>query len=95
MAGDLHNLNDMLDQIAGLAVTTSQGQYVSVEDVRRLMVQREIDEMEDPDSDIPPLKTWDEAREAAGEYLRSEWGPPQIQLGRAIPASSPSAVEGV
>lgn len=92
---DLHNLNDMLDQIAGLSVTTSQGQYVSVEDVRRLMVQREIDQAADLDSEIPPLKTWEEARHEAGKYLRSEWGPSPIQLGRSIPASSPSAVEGV
>jgi hypothetical protein len=90
---DLHNLNDMLDQIADMAVTTSQGQFVSVEDVRRLMVQREIEEAALPE--VPPLKTWDEARHAAGEYLRSEWGPSTIQLGRSIPASSPFAVEGV
>jgi len=89
----LHNLNTMLDEISGLAIETSQGRYVSVEDVRRLMVQNEIEEAVEPG--VPPLKTWDEARYAAGEYLRSEWGPEPLKLGRSIPASSPSAVEGV
>jgi hypothetical protein len=89
---DLHNLNDMLDQISGLSVTTEEGQYVSVDDLRRLIIQRELSEAEEPE--VPPLRTWDEARYAAKEYLRSMQGPDPIRMGRSIPAS-PSAVEGV
>jgi len=90
---DLHNLNDMLDQIAGLGIETSQGTVVRIDDVRRLIIQREI--AETPDNEVLDLRTWDQARHAAKAFLLSERdGPEPIQFGRSISAS-PSAVEGV
>lgn len=91
---DLQNLNETLEMLEGMSVTTSAGAFVRMEDVRRLMAQQEIEAMAEPDE--PSYKTWEEARYAAREMLREQQGPPPINLGRAVPAFvSPSAVEGV
>jgi hypothetical protein len=91
---DLHDLNSALEVLDGMAVTTSDGRYVRMEDVRRLMAQQEIEAMAEPEE--PSFKTWEEARYAAKAYLREQNGPPPLQLGKAVPAFvSPSAVEGV
>jgi hypothetical protein len=93
---DPHNLNDMLEAINGMSVTTESGtSYVRVEDVRRLMLERKMAEEEaQPEAQY---KTWQQARQAAKEHLLEVSPPPQPQLGRAVPAfvPSPSAVEGV
>jgi len=93
---DPHNVNDMLEAIHGLSVTTESGtSYVRVEDVRRLMLEQKIaNEEAQPEAHY---KTWQEARQAAKEHLNETLPPPQPQLGRAVPAfvPSPSAVEGV
>jgi len=93
---DLHNLNEMLAAMEGMTVQTESGTtYVRMEDVRRLMLERQSAEAEaQPDASY---KTWDEARAAAKEHLEQGLPLPQPQLGRAVPAfvPSPSAAEGV
>ena len=37
---DLHNLNDLLGALEGIALQTSQGSYVKMEDVKRLIEER-------------------------------------------------------
>jgi hypothetical protein len=92
---DLHNLNEMLAVIEDMGVITSAGTFVRMEDVRRLMLERKLQEKE-AQPDEPPPKTWVEARHAAKEFLLDENGPPPPSVGRAVPAFvSPSAVEGV
>jgi hypothetical protein len=91
---DLHDLNETIRMLEGISVQTSDGQYVRMEDVRRLMAQQEIESMADPDE--PSYRTWEAARHAAGQYLREQMGPAAPRLGRAVPAYvPPSAVEGV
>jgi len=91
---DLHDLNEALAVLQDMSITTSDGQYVRLEDVRRLMAQQEIETMADPEE--PSFKTWEEARYAAAKMLKEELGPQPPRLGRAVPAFvSPSAVEGV
>ena len=92
---DLHNLNEMLTAIDGLSFDTEAGMFVRTEDVRRLMLERKLAESE-AQPDEPPPRTWDQARQAARDYLEELNGPPEIKMGRAVPAFvSPSAVEGV
>ena len=81
---DLHNLNETLEMLEGMSVTTSAGNFVRVEDVRRLMAQQEIEAMAEPDE--PSFKTWEEARYAARSWLREQQGEAPINLGRAVPA---------
>lgn len=91
---DLHHLNETLEMLEDMGVTTSAGKFVRMEDVRRLMAQQEIETMAEPDE--PSYKTWEEARYAAAAMLKEQQGLSPIELGRAVPAFvSPSAVEGV
>jgi len=92
---DLHNLNDVLELLQEMGVETSAGTFVRMEDVRRLMANKQIVEAIDNKAEAEQYKSWEEARQAAKEYLREVQGPSPIQVGRSIPASSPSAVEGV
>lgn len=39
---DLHNLNDLMAEAEGLALHTSQGSFVKVEDLRRLVEARTV-----------------------------------------------------
>jgi len=92
---NLHDLNEMLDAIEGLGVETDAGTLVRVEDVRRLMLEREITELE-TQSEEPGYKTWDQARQAAKQHLLETTPEPEPDFGRSVPAFvSPSAVEGV
>jgi len=92
---DLQNLNDVLEALQEMGVETSAGTFVRMEDVRRLMANKQIVEAVEQKAEAESYRSWEEARHAAKEYLRELNGPSPITVGRAIPASSPSAVEGV
>jgi hypothetical protein len=59
---DLRNLNEMLDRIQGLAIRTTQGSFVKVED---LLVLFEEYQGENSLRQTEKYKTFDEARQAA------------------------------
>jgi len=90
---DPHNINDVLEELQEMGVETSAGTFVRMEDVRRMMANKQI--VDAVEAEAESYKSWEEARHAAKSYLLEANGPPRPQLGRAIPASSPSAVEGV
>jgi hypothetical protein len=90
---DPHNINDVLEALQEMGVETSAGTFVRMEDVRRMMASKQI--VDAVEAEAESYKTWEEARQAAKDYLRETNGSPRPQVGRAIPASSPSAVEGV
>ena len=92
---DLHNLNDVLEALQEMGVETSAGTFVRMEDVRRLMANKQVVDAVEQKAEAESYRTWEEARQAAKDYLREMNGPQPPSFGRAIPASSPSAVEGV
>lgn len=86
---DLHNLSQLLAEIEGISVKTSQGSFVKVEDVRRLIDKKK--------AAGPPtaedLKTVEQAREAIKrdpDLIKAFASAPQ-EPGRAVPASEPQS----
>jgi len=98
---DLRNLNEALDEIEKVAMVTSQGSYVKVEDVKRLLTERgEVLEKEIEDrieKRIPYRMKPERARRLAmrDEELReAHKSPGPREPGKAIPAGPPAS-EGV
>jgi len=87
MNDDLHNVNDLVLELEGLAIRTSQGSFVKMEDVRRLAERRQQAKAVDEKA-APEPKTMVEARAQAKKYLAEQPGLPQLpNVGRAVPAS--------
>lgn len=99
MPRDIRNLDEAIEEISRIAVQTSQGAYVRVEDVKRLLEEKR-DVLEAELKDKPPVPfrmTPERARRLAmrDEQLREAHRPggPR-EPGRSIPAG-PIASEGV
>jgi hypothetical protein len=90
MADNLLNINDVMAELEGLAIRTTQGSFVKQEDVRRLLEKRQ-QALEIEDKAEPKPKTVEEARAQAKKYLAEvNVGPkPRGELGRSIPANEP------
>jgi len=97
---DLRNLNEALEEIDKISISTSQGQFVKVDDVKRLLSERrEVLEAELEDrieKRIPYRMSPERARRLAmrDESLRSDPPPGPREPGRSIEAGPP-AIEGV
>jgi hypothetical protein len=98
---DIRNLNEALEEIENISVQTTQGAYVKVSDVRRLLGEkREVMEKELEDRierRIPYRMSPERARRMAmrDETLREEHKPSgPREPGKSIPAG-PIASEGV
>lgn len=101
MPNDLRNLNEALDEIEKMSISTSQGLYVKTEDVRRLLKEKgEVmaKELEDRiERRIPYRMKPERARRMAmrDEQLREDHSPPgPVEPGKSIPAGPPAS-EGV
>jgi hypothetical protein len=88
MANDLHNLNDALAELEKLSVKTSQGSFVKLEDVRRLVSERSASEAVGAATEPKP-KTMAEAKAAIlkNEDLMKQFPQKKPELGRSLPAS--------
>jgi hypothetical protein len=87
MNDDLHNVNDLVLELEGLAIRTSQGSFVKMEDVRRLAEKRQQAKEIDAEA-APEPKTMDQARVQAKKYLAEQTGLPSLpNIGRSVPAS--------
>lgn len=87
---DLHLVDELLTELEGVAIRTSQGSYVKMEDVKRLINKR--DEAKSLEAEtIPEHLTMDEARGLAKKFLKDQKFGPQdpLEPGRAVPASDP------
>ena len=88
MTDDLHNMNDLMAELEGISIKTSQGSFVKMEDARRLIEKRKaanaITEQEKPKP-----RTLVQAREGAKEFLakQTELPPAPPNVGKSIPAS--------
>lgn len=88
----LHNLNDLLAELEDSAVTTTQGSFVKMEDVRRLLKDR-ADATSKASDGEPPPKTVEQARaqiKKDPELLKQFEGRPP-DLGKSIPAQEPQS----
>lgn len=91
MTDDLHLADDLIRELEGMALRTSQGSYVKMEDVRRLIEKRQ--ESKAVTDAIPEPKTIEEARSQAKKYLAENGsivGQPK-EPSRAIPATEPQS----
>jgi len=81
---------DMLSQLEGMSVRTSQGSYVRVDEVRRLMKKRQ-EKAEIEEKAEPAPKTLYQAREQAKRFLQEQGiGKAPPDAGRSLPASDPN-----
>lgn len=78
--------DDLIAELEKLAMRTTQGSFVRIDDVRRLIAEQNAPEVE---PDEPPPKNILEAHGQAKRYLERENGPRLPDLGRAIPATEP------
>src|SRR4051812_42885815 len=85
---DLHNLNELVDELEGLSIRTTQGSFVKMEDVRRLAEKRKAATTISEEAEPKP-KTVQQAREQAKKFLSEQQKglPPIPNVGKAIPAS--------
>jgi hypothetical protein len=84
--------DELIEALEGIAVRTSQGSFIRMEDARRLIEKAsEPTELEDGE-EIPEQMSVHQARARAKEFLgkQEDFGPkgPQ-EPGRAVPASEP------
>ena len=88
MTDDLHLLDDLVRELEGLSIKTTQGSFVKMEDIRRLTEKRQAAQAVD-EKVLPAPKNVHEARAQAKEYLRGVgFGPKDpLEPGRAIPAT--------
>lgn len=83
--------DDLIAELEGVAMRTSNGSYVKLDDVRRLMEKQAAPEEPSKD-DEPPPKNLIEARGQARRFLERENGKAPINPGRALPAAEPQPV---
>jgi len=92
LAESLHNLDTLLRELERMAIRTTQGEFVRISDVRRLMREREeAQQIEDAAHKDKP-KTMSGAKQAIlkdPEIMKNFPRPVQSQGGRSIPASEP------
>jgi hypothetical protein len=85
---DLHIPDEVIEALEDLAIRTSQGSFVKMEDIKKLAQKRqaakELDKSQAP-------KTVAQAREMAKEFLKDKGIGPSgpREPGRSIPASEP------
>lgn len=89
MNDDLHNASELIEELEGLSLKTSQGSFVKMEDVRRLITKRTEARAVD-DAQEPP-KTMTQAKEQAKKFLGSQgFGQKDVpEPGRSISATEP------
>lgn len=92
MSDDLHNLNDVIEELEGLSIKTSQGSFLKTEDVRRLLEKKKAAGAIQ-DKEEPKPKTIEQARSQAKKFLADQTDlPAPREPGRAIPASEAQPV---
>jgi len=89
MDDSLHIPDEVIEALEGMAIRTTQGSFVKMEDVRRLAQKRQEAAAVDR-ATLPKPKTVEEARSLAKKYLREQGisGGPR-EPGRSISASEP------
>jgi hypothetical protein len=91
MREDLSNLNDLMAEIEETAIRTSQGSFVKLDDVRRLMEKRT--KAREDEQLLPQPKTLEEARAAVKRdpEVMKHFPAALPQAGSAVPANEPQS----
>lgn len=85
MSTDLQLSDGLIEALEGLSIRTSEGSFVKVEDVRRLINEKK---QAATTNALPERMTVVQARERAKEFLKDALGPvAPRESGRAIPAT--------
>lgn len=86
---DLSNLSEVVKELEKMSIHTTQGTFVRLEDVRRLIDVKQEAETPDPEAPPPP-RTLAQARSQAKEYLKEQGSMEGIrEPGRAVNANEP------
>jgi len=89
MDDSLHIPDEVIEALEDMAIRTTQGSFVKMEDVRRLAQKRQEAKALDR-ATAPRPKTVEQARALAKEFLKEKGitaGTPSV--GRSLPASEP------
>jgi len=89
MDDSLHIPDEVIEALEGMAIRTTQGSFIKMEDVRRLAQKRTEAKAVDRAA-APRPKTVEQARAMAKDFLREKGissGSPSV--GRSLPASEP------
>ena len=91
MVQGLQLTSDLIEKLERLALVTTQGSFVRLEDVRRLIQEQAANET--VEEMIPEPKNIHQARRMAAEYLDGQdFGPKDpLEPGRAVPATEPQS----
>jgi hypothetical protein len=86
-----HPADELIKQLEGIAIKTSQGSFLRMSDVRRLIEERQSDEKDEQEKAKSAPKTLTQARAQAAEYLKTQDFGPKVpqEPGRSTPASEP------
>lgn len=76
--------DELIAELEGVAMRTSNGSYVKLDDVRRLMEKQSAP---DEPREEPAPRNLIEARGQAKRFLERENGPAPANPGRALPAT--------
>lgn len=93
MSDNLHDVNELIAELEGAAIRTSQGTFVKMEDVRRLVEKRNSASAIEDEAEPTP-KTMIEAKQQAKKFLaeaakKAGLPAPVPNIGKAVPASEP------
>lgn len=88
MANNLHTLDDALAELEKISIPTTNGTFVKMEDVRRLM-KLDQEQAAIEEKAAPKPKTFAEAKEAikGNSELMEKLGGAKPSAGRSIPAA--------
>lgn len=89
MDNSLPLTDDLIAELEGMSIRTSQGSFIRMEDARRLIEKKKASQQ--VDDALPVPKNMDEARRMAKDHLEKiKFGAqgPQ-EPGRAVPATEP------
>jgi hypothetical protein len=88
---DLSNINEVMALIEEKAIRTSEGSFVKLDDVRRLLDAQKQEAEEQKKSDIPERMTAEQARSRIKKdpEIMKDFQPTPREPGRAIPAQEP------
>jgi hypothetical protein len=88
MDDSLHIPDEVIEALEGMAIRTSQGSFIKMEDVRRLAQKRQEAKAIEK-AEAPRPRTVEQARQLAKDFLKEKGITGTSNPGRSLPASEP------
>lgn len=91
LANPLHNLDDAMEELEKLSIRTSQGEFVKMEDVKRLMAEKREAASIEKEVEKEKPKDMNGAKQAIlkDPDIMKNFPPPRREPGRSIPSQDP------